>query len=37
LTFSLPTAPAGMTIDAAGLVTWQPTAAQFGSHPVQVR
>src|SRR5262249_43244053 len=29
--------PAGMTIDAAGLVTWQPTPAQFGPNPVQVR
>ncbi|HUE70455.1 MAG TPA: putative Ig domain-containing protein [Pirellulaceae bacterium] len=37
LTFSLPIAPAGMTIDATGLVTWQPTAEQLGSHQVQVR
>jgi RHS repeat-associated protein len=37
LTFSLPTAPGGMTIDPAGLVTWQPTSAQFGSNQVQVR
>jgi RHS repeat-associated protein len=37
LTFSLPTAPAGMTIDTTGLVTWQPTAAQLGLNPVQVR
>jgi hypothetical protein len=38
LTFSLPTAPAGMTIDAkTGLVSWKPTAAELGSNPVQVR
>ena len=37
LTYSLPTFPAGMTIDAAGLVSWQPTAEQLGSHQVQVR
>ena len=34
LTFSLPTAPAGMTIDpSAGLIQWTPTASQLGSHP----
>ena len=38
LTFSLPTAPAGMTIDAAtGLVRWMPTDVQRGSHDVVVK
>ena len=38
LTFSLPTAPAGMSIDATtGLITWTPALAQAGSHPVTVR
>src|SRR5262249_3734637 len=34
LTFTLTTAPAGMTIDADGLVTWQPTGAELGANPV---
>ncbi|GAB5443698.1 MAG: hypothetical protein Fues2KO_40470 [Fuerstiella sp.] len=33
---SLDSAPAGMTIDADGVVTWQPTPAQLGSHTVRV-
>jgi RHS repeat-associated protein len=38
LTFSLPTAPAGMTIDpATGLITWTPTAGQAGTHDVVVK
>ncbi len=38
LTFSLVSAPAGMTIDAAtGLVSWTPTFDQAGSHAVTVR
>ena len=37
LTYSLPTAPAGMTIDAAGLVHWQPIADQIGQSSVTVR
>src|SRR5207244_7843559 len=38
LTYSLPTAPGGMTIDSAsGLVSWRPTAAQFGSNAVTVQ
>jgi hypothetical protein len=38
LTFSLPTAPAGMTIDPlSGLVQWTPAAGQLGSHDVVVR
>ena len=37
-TFSLPTAPAGMTIDRDfGVVRWTPTAAQFGSQPVVIK
>lgn len=37
LTFSLPIAPLGMTIDAVtGLIQWTPTAAQVGSHDVTV-
>jgi RHS repeat-associated protein len=38
LTFSLPTAPAGMTLDATtGLIRWTPTPAQLGRHDVVVR
>ena len=37
LTFRLPTAPAGMTIDAGGVIRWTPTAAQFGPNAVTVR
>ena len=38
LTFSLVTAPGGMTINGAtGVISWTPTAAQVGSHPVTVR
>ncbi len=37
ITFSLTTAPAGMTINAAtGLIAWTPTQSQAGSHPVTV-
>ncbi len=34
LTYHLDTAPAGMTIDAAGAVRWEPTADQFGSNEI---
>ncbi len=38
LTYSLPTAPFGMTIDAdSGLVTWTPGEGQDGVHRVTVR
>ena len=37
LTYSLTTAPAGMTISATGLVQWIPAEGQFGVHPVVVR
>jgi RHS repeat-associated protein len=37
LTYSLPAAPAGMTIDSTGMVRWTPTAAQLGSNAVTVR
>lgn len=37
LIYELVTAPAGMTVDAEGLITWQPAAAQVGSHAVAVR
>jgi subtilisin family serine protease len=38
LTYSLDTAPAGMTIGASsGLAQWTPTAAQAGGNPVTVR
>ena len=37
-TFSLPTAPAGMTVEPSfGVIRWTPTAAQLGPHPVIVR
>ncbi|MGH7803005.1 MAG: FG-GAP-like repeat-containing protein, partial [Candidatus Binatia bacterium] len=38
LAFSLPVAPAGMTIDpASGVIGWTPTAEQAGEHAVTVR
>jgi RHS repeat-associated protein len=38
LTFSLATAPAGMTIDSiSGLIQWTPASDQTGSHDVVVR
>ncbi|MGR9106365.1 MAG: MopE-related protein [Gammaproteobacteria bacterium] len=38
LTFSLPTAPAGMTIvPDTGLIQWAPTDQQIGSHSVTVK
>ena len=38
LTFSLDTAPEGMSIDAtSGLIIWDPQANQVGDHPVIVR
>lgn len=38
LTYSLDTAPAGMTINATtGLIAWTPSAAQTGNHNVTVR
>lgn len=38
LTFSLTTAPTGMTINAAtGLIQWTPTAGQVGDHAVTVQ
>jgi RHS repeat-associated protein len=36
LAITLPTAPAGMTIDSSGMITWTPTAAQFGPNAVDV-
>ncbi len=38
LTFSLDAAPVGMTIDPdSGLISWTPSNAQVGGHPVTVR
>ncbi|MGH9204078.1 MAG: PASTA domain-containing protein, partial [Vicinamibacterales bacterium] len=38
LTFSLPTAPGGMSIDpASGLIQWTPAVAQQGTHDVIVK
>jgi RHS repeat-associated protein/uncharacterized repeat protein (TIGR01451 family) len=38
LTYSLPEAPAGMTIDgASGLIAWTPATNQVGTHPVRVK
>ena len=34
--WSLVVAPAGMAIDANGIVTWTPTFAQLGSHPIEI-
>ncbi len=36
ITYSLTTAPAGMTISASGLVTWNPTQAQLGQNAVAI-
>ncbi|WP_414573235.1 putative Ig domain-containing protein [Nostoc sp. CCY 9925] len=36
LTYSLQTAPTGMNITSDGVITWTPTAAQFGSQPVVI-
>ena len=32
LTWSLPTKPTGMTINAAGLISWTPSSGQVGNH-----
>ncbi|MEM9189324.1 MAG: putative Ig domain-containing protein [Myxococcota bacterium] len=37
LTWSLPTAPAGMAVSPAGVASWSPTEADVGSHPVTLR
>lgn len=37
LSYTLVSAPTGMTISAAGLVAWTPTTAQLGSFPVTVK
>jgi RHS repeat-associated protein len=37
LRYSLPTSQTGMSIDANGLVTWTPTAAQLGANAIQVK
>jgi RHS repeat-associated protein len=37
LTYTLVTAPAGMTVDASGMVHWTPDAGQFGLNPVVLR
>ena len=37
LAYSFTISPAGMTIDAAGLVQWTPTAAQMGPNAVEVK
>ena len=36
LTYRLTTAPAGMTIDALGRITWATAVADIGTHPVTV-
>jgi RHS repeat-associated protein len=37
LTFTLTKAPAGMTINAQGQVTWRPSSAQLGDNAVEVQ
>jgi RHS repeat-associated protein len=37
LTYALVTPPAGMSVDANGLVSWQPDPSQQGAHPIQLR
>jgi RHS repeat-associated protein len=36
LTISLDIAPAGMSINSDGFITWEPTPGQFGDHTVRV-
>lgn len=36
LAFSLSTAPAGMEVDAGGLVSWEPAASQLGTNQVEL-
>ncbi|MFT6927224.1 MAG: hypothetical protein ACJAZP_002853 [Psychromonas sp.] len=36
LTITLDKAPAGMLIDSQNIITWDPTKAQLGSHPVEI-
>jgi hypothetical protein len=36
ITFALVSGPAGMTVSSTGLVTWTPTTAQIGTHPVTI-
>ena len=36
LTYTLATAPVGMTVDEKGRIFWQPNSAQFGSNPVKI-
>lgn len=36
LSWSLSVSPSGMSVSASGLITWTPSAAQVGSHSVQL-
>src|SRR5262249_18601179 len=36
VTYALSTAPAGMTIDALGRITWATAVADIGTHPIPV-
>ncbi|MEG3928593.1 putative Ig domain-containing protein [Microcoleus sp. T3_D1] len=37
LTFALIQSPSGMTVDEFGRISWKPTAANIGNHPVEVK
>lgn len=37
LTYHLDDPPPGMTIDASGIIRWEPNANQLGGHPVHIR
>ncbi|AFZ10677.1 RHS repeat-associated core domain protein (plasmid) [Oscillatoria nigro-viridis PCC 7112] len=37
LTFALIQSPPGMTVDEFGRISWKPTAANIGNHPVEVK
>ncbi len=37
LSYALTTAPAGMSITPAGLVSWMPTLGDVGDHPIQIQ
>jgi len=37
LTFALIQSPSGMTVDEFGRISWKPSAASIGTHPVEVK
>ena len=37
ISYQLLSAPSGMTVDAAGLITWSPTTQVLGVHPIEIQ